>query len=162
DRTNRVIPDISVDVLHEIQRPMHELGRSWRRKLDCDDRLTHCRRLSAGGRKQTISRRPESDARLNSVDEGTMPGDMATKVIDAPPWLVRLMTPLFARTVVRDLQKEHPEITLDQALEKMRADLGPNPDEAGLRMLEEVRARWPSAAPSVDTEAAAAASTWHS
>jgi hypothetical protein len=87
---------------------------------------------------------------------------MATKVIDAPPWLVRLMIPLFARVAVRDLQKEHPEFSADQAVAKMREDLGPNPDDSGLRMLEAVRARWPANAPSEVSEAAAGPLTWHS
>src|SRR5262245_50856277 len=87
---------------------------------------------------------------------------MGTKVIDAPPWLIRLMTPLFARMVVRDLQKQHPEFSADQAVAKMREDLGPNPDDSALRMLEAVRARWPAAAPREVPEAAAAPLTWYS
>src|SRR5262249_24067806 len=87
---------------------------------------------------------------------------MTTKIIEAPPWLVRLMIPVFARAVVRNLQQEHPEFSADQAVAKMRADLGPTPDDSELRMLEAVRRRWPAAVPSEASDTAAAPLAWYS
>ena len=86
---------------------------------------------------------------------------MATKVINAPPWLVRLLIPLFARTVARDMQKQYPDAGAEQILAKMKEEIGPNPGDPELRMLEAVRARLPSSAPQPVPEAAES-SSWYS
>ena len=59
------------------------------------------------------------------------------------------------------MQKEHPEASAEQILAKMREEIGPNPGEPELRMLEAVRARLPSGAPQPIAEPAAPAS-WYS
>jgi hypothetical protein len=47
---------------------------------------------------------------------------METKAIQAPPWLVRLLTPLMARHVARELQKKYPGLGAGEIAEKMRAE----------------------------------------
>jgi len=86
---------------------------------------------------------------------------VATKVVNAPPWLVRLLTPLFARTVARDMQKQHPDASAEQILAKMKEEMGPNLGDPELRMLEAVRARLQSSAPQSVPEAAES-SSWYS
>jgi len=86
---------------------------------------------------------------------------VATKVINAPPWLARLLIPLFARTVVRDLQKAHPNLGAEQIVAKVREEMGPDPGEQELRMLEAVRARLPSGVAREVSESAAPPS-WYS
>jgi len=88
-------------------------------------------------------------------------GNTGTKVINAPPWLVRLLIPLFARTVVRDMQKQYPDASAEQILAKMKEEIGPNPGDPELRMLEAVRARLPSSAPPPIAEPAES-SSWYS
>jgi hypothetical protein len=75
----------------------------------------------------------------------------ARKIAQAPPWLARLLTPFIARQVAREMLNQHPELGADAIVDIMRADLGPQPDAAGLRLLEAVRARLP-AAPSAAAE----------
>lgn len=47
---------------------------------------------------------------------------MQTKTIQAPPWAVRLFTPLMARHVARELQKKYPGLGAAEIAEKMRAE----------------------------------------
>lgn len=47
---------------------------------------------------------------------------MQAKTIQAPPWLVRLLTPLMARHVARELQKKYPGLGAAEIAEKMRAE----------------------------------------
>jgi hypothetical protein len=47
---------------------------------------------------------------------------MQTKAIQAPPWLERLLTPLMARQVARELQKKYPGLGAGEIAEKMRAE----------------------------------------
>ena len=63
--------------------------------------------------------------------------------------MVWLLTPLIARLVAREMMKSHPGLGADQIVEKMRADLGPNPDAAALRLLEAVRSRLSAAPPAI-------------
>ncbi len=59
-------------------------------------------------------------------------------VRDAPPWLIKLFTPFIARQVARQLAREQPGVASDVIAARMRADLGPNPDPAALRLVEAV------------------------
>src|SRR5687768_14170635 len=72
---------------------------------------------------------------------------LMTKIIDAPPWLVSLMTPLIARLIVRQLVKEHPDWGPEQIAAKLRADLGHEPGPAEIKLLAEVLRRWPGTQP---------------
>src|SRR5690242_1804010 len=67
------------------------------------------------------------------------------KIIEAPPWLVSLMTPLIARLVVRELAKQHPDWGPEQIEARLRADFGREPLPAEARLLGEVLRRWPDA-----------------
>jgi len=68
-------------------------------------------------------------------------------VVQAPGWLLRVFTPLFARHIARELSARHPGIGPHQAGEKMRAELlarlgrAPNEDES--RLIDAVVARFP-------------------
>jgi hypothetical protein len=68
-------------------------------------------------------------------------------VVQAPGWLLRVFTPLFARHIARELSARHPGIGPHQAGEKMRAELlarlgrAPNEDES--RLVDAVVARFP-------------------
>jgi hypothetical protein len=63
------------------------------------------------------------------------------KLSEAPPWLLRLLTPMLARHVARQLAKDHPEESAQALAARMRADLGPRPDPAVLRLVEAVEAK---------------------
>src|SRR5688572_25571351 len=69
------------------------------------------------------------------------------KIIDAPPWLVSLMTPFIARLIVRQLVKEHPDWGPEQIAAKLRADLGHEPGPREIKLLAEVLRRWPGTQP---------------
>ncbi|KPK09262.1 MAG: hypothetical protein AMJ64_00800 [Betaproteobacteria bacterium SG8_39] len=60
------------------------------------------------------------------------------KLSDAPPWLLRLLTPLLARHVARQMAKEDPGASAAALGKRMRADLGARPDPAALRLVEAV------------------------
>jgi Family of unknown function (DUF6498) len=68
-----------------------------------------------------------------------------SEVVRAPPWLARLLTPLFARHIARELSEKHPGLAPQEMAEKMRAELeaklgrAPNADEA--RLIDEVALR---------------------
>ena len=70
-----------------------------------------------------------------------------SEVVQAPPWLARLLTPLFARHIARELSEKHPGLSPQEMAAKMRAELqakmgrAPNADEA--RLIEDVAARFP-------------------
>ena len=69
---------------------------------------------------------------------------MATReVIKAPPWLLRLLTPLIARHVAGELSKQHPNLGPQEIAEKMRADIGPAPSAEAGRFVEAVVSRLP-------------------
>jgi hypothetical protein len=63
--------------------------------------------------------------------------------IRAPAWLFRLLTPLFARHIARELSAQHPGRAPQEIGAMMRADLGPAPSEDQLRLVEAVVARFP-------------------
>ena len=67
----------------------------------------------------------------------------AKEVLQAPPWLIRLLTPLIARHVARELATQNPGFPPEQIAAKMRADIGhlPNADER--RFIDAVVARLP-------------------
>ena len=69
---------------------------------------------------------------------------MATReVIKAPPWVVRLLTPLLARHVAGELSKQHPGLGPQEIAEKMRADVGPGHTPETERFIGAVVSRLP-------------------
>lgn len=83
---------------------------------------------------------------------------MATKeVLQAPPWLLRLLTPFLARHIARELSAKHPGIGADEIAAKMRADLGHPPGEDENRLIDAVVARFPKPG---DRPAEKPASAW--
>lgn len=62
-------------------------------------------------------------------------------VIQGPPWLLRLLTPLFARHIARSLSLRHPGLAPQEIAQIMRADLGPLAKEEHLRLVDAVVAR---------------------
>lgn len=67
----------------------------------------------------------------------------SSSVIQAPPWLARLLTPLIARHIARGLAAAHPGLGPEEIAAKMRADLGHPPSADESRMIEAVVARLP-------------------
>ena len=67
-----------------------------------------------------------------------------TKVIQAPPWLTRFLTPFIARQAARALSAKHPDLTPQQIVELMRADFHEPPTEEEARLLEAVTSRLPA------------------
>jgi hypothetical protein len=71
-----------------------------------------------------------------------------TEVVRAPPWLARLLTPLFARHIARELSEKHPGLSPQELAGRMRAELeakmgrAPNQDE--VRLIDEVASRSPA------------------
>jgi hypothetical protein len=86
---------------------------------------------------------------------------VAIKVIHAPPWLVGLLISFLARTVVRNLQRAHPDFSPEQIVATLREEMGPDPGEPEWRMLEAVRARLPSGV-SREVPEPATPSAWYS
>lgn len=72
------------------------------------------------------------------------PGSRASTAVQAPTWLVRLLTPFVARQIARELARKHPGLSAAEIGEKMRADLPSGPErEEGERMIAAVVARLP-------------------
>ena len=73
--------------------------------------------------------------------------DKASKVIQAPPWLIRFVTPLVARHVVQEMSRKYPGLTGQQLADKMRAELeakvGRPPNEQEARLIEAAAERLP-------------------
>jgi hypothetical protein len=65
------------------------------------------------------------------------------EILQAPPWVLRLLTPFIARHVARELSTQHPGLSRQEIAAKMRADLGPTPSEDQLRLVDAVVARFP-------------------
>jgi hypothetical protein len=65
----------------------------------------------------------------------------SSKVIQAPPWLIRLLTPLLARHIARGMAEQG--LGAEQIAEKMRADLGHPPSADEERMIQAVVERIP-------------------
>ncbi len=76
------------------------------------------------------------------------------KTIQAPLWLTRLLMPMIARIVARQMVKENPGLGADEIVARMRAKANPT-DEMGQRMLDAVALRLPakvdSSAPNDDS-----------
>ena len=63
--------------------------------------------------------------------------DKSNKTVQAPPWLVRVMTPFIARTIAREMIKKYPGLGAEAILAKMRATHAPgSPQEE--KMLQAV------------------------
>lgn len=78
---------------------------------------------------------------------------MATKeVLKAPPWLIRLLTPLLARHAARELSVQHPHLRPEDIGAKMRADIGAAPSEEASRFVDAVVSRLPAQGHAVETE----------
>ena len=72
---------------------------------------------------------------------------MPAKTTQAPPWLAKLLTPLIARTVAREMLKKHPGLSAAEIAEKMRTGLPSGSDPAeGRRLIDAVVARLPQQA----------------
>src|SRR6185503_19268542 len=70
------------------------------------------------------------------------------EVLQAPPWLARLLTPLFARHIARELAEKHPGLGPQDLSEKMRtelrAKLGREPTAEEDRLIDSVASRFPA------------------
>jgi hypothetical protein len=70
------------------------------------------------------------------------------EVLQAPPWLARLLTPLFARHIAQELAEKHPGLGPQELTEKMRAELrarlGREPTADETRLIAEVVVRTPT------------------
>ncbi|MDX1376692.1 MAG: DUF6498-containing protein, partial [Burkholderiales bacterium] len=62
----------------------------------------------------------------------------AKKLSAAPAWLLRLLTPLAARQIARQMAKDNPGVSAEALGARMRADLGPHAEPAALRLVEAV------------------------
>lgn len=82
------------------------------------------------------------------------------KSIQAPPWLTRLLTPMIARLVARQMIRENPGLGAEEIIAKMRAKANPS-DESGQRMLDAVALRLPARANSAPLNDNVPL-TWHS
>ena len=74
-----------------------------------------------------------------------IPGSSVEAVIQSPPWLLRLLRPLFARHIARELAARHPGLGPQEIGALMRADLGTAASADHLRLVDAVVARVPSA-----------------
>ena len=83
----------------------------------------------------------------------------AREVIKAPPWLLRLLTPLLARHVARELSARHPELSPADIGTKMRADIGSAQSAEADRFIDAVVARLPQKG-EVPVPAAKPVSAW--
>ena len=66
-----------------------------------------------------------------------------SKVVTAPPWLVRLLTPLMARYVAREVHRKHPGFTPQQIRDAMVHEVGELPNEEQSRFIDAVIERVP-------------------
>lgn len=85
-------------------------------------------------------------------------GSPVRSVIQAPPWLIKLLTPLIARHIAREMTKQHPGSTPREIGEKMRADVGPAASEDVERFIDAVVARL--SGPQPVPQAGSAPSAW--
>jgi hypothetical protein len=84
----------------------------------------------------------------------------SSKVIQAPPWLIRFFTPWIARYLARELAKKHPDLGPEGIVAMMRADLHNPPTEEEQRLLDAVRARLPEKGQPVETDPEKPVSAW--
>jgi len=86
---------------------------------------------------------------------------MAAKTIQAPPWLVRLLTPLVARIVAREMLRKHPGLGAAEIAEKMRADIPSGLDpEVGRKLIDAVVARLPQKPQPEEAKESSSVSAW--
>jgi hypothetical protein len=72
---------------------------------------------------------------------------LLAKTTQAPPWLAKLLTPLIARNVAREMLKKYPDLSAAEIAEKMRADIPSGLDpEQGRVFVDAVVARLPEQA----------------
>ena len=65
------------------------------------------------------------------------------EVVKAPPWLIRLMTPLLARHAAVEIRKQHPHLDPQEIAAKMRADIGNQASPETDRFIDAVVSRLP-------------------
>lgn len=71
------------------------------------------------------------------------PAKPTRKVIQAPPWLVRLLTPLIARYVAREMHRKHPGMSPQQIRDSMVHEVGELPSAEQSRFIDAVIERVP-------------------
>jgi hypothetical protein len=82
-----------------------------------------------------------------------------SKVAEAPPWLLRALTPFLARQIARQMTLDNPGMPAQALGARMRADLGTQPNPAALRLVDAVERRL-AAQPPTDTASAPDAPPW--
>jgi len=75
-----------------------------------------------------------------------------TDVMQGPPWLLRLVTPLVAGHIARELSAKHPGLGPREIGELIRAELAPGAQAEQLRFLDAVIARIPAPAEKLPVE----------
>lgn len=85
---------------------------------------------------------------------------MNGRTVQAPAWLARLLTPLIARLVAREMLKKHPGLTREEIGERMRAELPSGSAPEAYAMVDHVVARLPQSPEAPAGEKAAAWSVW--
>src|SRR2546427_2499829 len=69
---------------------------------------------------------------------------LPAKTTQAPPWLVKLLTPFIARNVAREMQKKYPGLGAAEIAEKMHAEIPSGLDpEQGRVFIAAVTAKLP-------------------
>lgn len=86
---------------------------------------------------------------------------MTARTVQAPPWLVRLLTPLIARIVARAMLRKYPGLGAAEIAEKMRADIpsGLDPEE-GRKLVDAVLARLPRSIEPAEAKQSSPVSAW--
>ena len=74
------------------------------------------------------------------------PAKPTRNVIQAPSWLVRLLTPLIARYVAREMHRKHPGMTPQQIRDRMVHEVGELPSAEQSRFIDAVIERVPQQA----------------
>ena len=67
-------------------------------------------------------------------------------VLQAPPWLAGLLTPLLARMAARQLAAKYPGLSHGEIAQRMREQLGHPPSDEEARFIDAALARLPAAA----------------
>jgi hypothetical protein len=71
------------------------------------------------------------------------PAKPARQVLTAPPWLARLLTPLMARYVAREIYRKHPGFSPQQIRDAMVHEVGELPNDEQSRFIDAVIERVP-------------------
>jgi hypothetical protein len=66
-----------------------------------------------------------------------------SRVIQAPPWLVRLLTPVMARYVAREVRRKYPGLSAPEIRDRMRSEIGDLPSDEQDRFIDTVVERIP-------------------